>query len=189
MAETDPNAGAITSLLGAWADGDQTALEKLTPLVYAELRRRARDYMARERGGHTLQPTALVNEVFVRLVQSDGLRPHDRVHFYALSAQMMRRILISAARARDAGKRGGHDLRVTLDDEASGTGRDADLVRLDDALEELVKLDPRKARVVELRFFGGLTVEETAEVLNISAESVHRDWRFAKSWLTRELRG
>lgn len=175
-------------LLEAWAEGDHQALEALTPLVYGELRRRARAYMARERHSHTLQPTALVNEVFLRLVQSEGLRLQNRVHFFALAAQLMRRILISAARARRAGKRGGEDVRITLDD-GIGVSRDADLMRLDDALAALSNLDARKARVIELRFFGGLSVEETAQVLQISEESVLRDWRLARTWLTRELRG
>lgn len=189
MEPSSARAGTITSLLKAWAGGDHQALDRLAPLVYAELRRRARDYMGRERASHTLQPTALVNEVFLRLFQSEGLCLQDRLHFYALSAQMMRRILISAARARRAGKRGGQDLRVTLDDGAGRVSRDADLVRLDDALAALAKLDWRKVRVIELRFFGGLSVEETAEILQISSESVMRDWRLARTWLTRELRG
>ena len=189
MKPGDRRDDSITFLLEAWAGGDHQALDRLTPLVYAELRRRARDYMGHERASHTLQPTALVNEVFLRLIETEGLRFQDRTHFFALSAQMMRRILISAARVRRAGKRGGQDIRVTLDEGAGAVTRDEDLVRLDDALTALAKLDPRKARVIELRFFGGLTVDETAGVLQISPESVLRDWRLAKAWLTRELRG
>lgn len=188
MDPPDAPPAPITALLQAWAGGDAQALEQLTPLVYDELRRRARDYMGREREGHTLQPTALVNEVFLQLVRAQGVRLQDRVHFFALSAQMMRRILISAARKRRAGKRGGQDLRVTLDDDAGMLQRDDDLVRLDDALEELAQVDSRKAQVIELRFFGGLSVEETAEILQISPQSVLRDWSLARAWLTRELR-
>jgi RNA polymerase sigma factor (TIGR02999 family) len=177
----------VTVLLQAWGRGDQEALARLTPLVYDELHRRARNYWAHERVGQTLQPTALVNEAFLRLIEVEGLRWQDRAHFFALSAQLMRRILIDAARARRAGKRGGEEVRVTLDDEVGALHREADLVRMDDALEALAQMDARKARVIELRFFGGLTVAETAEVLGISPQTVTRDWNLAKAWLTREM--
>jgi len=178
----------ITEMLRAWSDGDAAALERMTPLVYGELRRLARLYMAGERVQHTLQATALVNEAFLRLVDAAGIRWQDRAHFFAVSAQMMRRILVDAARARRTGKRGGGAVQVTLDDGIGKAQRDDDLVRLDDSIEELSKLDPRKARVIELRFFGGLSVEETASVLQISPQSVLRDWKLAKAWLTREMK-
>lgn len=177
----------ITGLLKAWAGGNPDALEQLTPLVYDELRRIARRYM-RQRSPQTLQTTALAHEAYIRLVNADGLRWQDRAHFFAVAAQMMRRILIDAARARVAAKRQGEALRVTFTEAlAIPAGQDADLVALDDALAGLAKLDARKARVVELRFFGGLSVEETAEVLQISPQSVLRDWRLAKPWLAREV--
>ena len=183
----DPPA-PITALLQAWGQGDAQALDRLTPLVYGELLRRARQFMAREPfGRNTLQATALVNEAFLRLVELEGVRWQDRAHFFALSAQMMRRILVDAARARRAGKRGGQELRVTLDDGVGALHRDDDLVRLDDALAALAQMDGRKAQVIELRFFGGLTVEETAEVLKISTQSVLRDWKLARAWLSREM--
>jgi RNA polymerase sigma factor (TIGR02999 family) len=177
----------ITVLLRAWASGDTSALEQLTPLVYEELRRIARRYM-RQRGPQTLQTTALAHEAYLRLVGAEGLRWQDRVHFFAVAAQMMRRILVDAARARMAGKRQGGALRVTFSEEIPiSAGQDMDLVALDDALAALARLDARKARVVELRFFGGLSVDETAEVLKISPDSVMRDWRLAKPWLAREV--
>ena len=177
----------ITGLLKAWSGGNPDALERLTPLVYDELRRIARRYM-RQRSPQTLQTTALAHEAYLRLVNASGLRWQDRAHFFAVAAQMMRRILIDAARARVAAKRQGEALRVTFtEDLAIPAGQDADLLALDDALAGLAKLDARKARVVELRFFGGLSVEETAEVLQISPQSVLRDWRLAKPWLAREV--
>lgn len=177
----------VTALLQAWGQGDQQALERLLPLVYDELHRRARNYWARERAGQTLQPTALVHEAFLRLVEVEGVHWQDRAHFFALSAQIMRRILVDAARARRADKRGGQELRVTLDDGVGTLHQDEDLVRLDDALAALGQVDPRKARVIELRFFGGLSVDETAAVLAISPQSVLRHWKLAKAWLTREM--
>ena len=179
----------ITQLLKAWGAGDAGALEKLTPVVYDELRRMARNYMRRERQGHTLQATALVNEAYTRLVDVAGMNWQDRAHFFAVSAQMMRRILVDAARARGAEKRKGGAQLVNLDDApvVAGAGKARELVALDDALRELAKMDPRKAQVIELRFFGGLSVEETAEVLKISAPSVLRDWKLAKAWMLREL--
>jgi RNA polymerase sigma-70 factor, ECF subfamily len=178
---------SVTVLLRAWAQGDQQALERLVPLVYDELHRRARIYWAQERRGQTLQATALVHEVFLRLVEVEGMRWEDRAHFFAVSAQMMRRILVDAARARRAEKRWGEEWRVTLGDGVAATHREGDLVRLDDALTALAKVDPRKARVIELRFFGGLSVDETAAELAISPQSVLRDGKLAKAWLTREM--
>jgi len=178
----------ITGLLKAWAGGDPQALEELMPLVYDELRRVARAYMRRQRAGQTLQPTALANEAYLRLVGAAGLGCKNRTHFYAVAAQMMRRILVDATRARCAAKRDAGALRVTFNDQlAIFAGHDANLLALDDALVTLERRDARKVRVVELRFFGGLSVEETAEVLKISPQSVLRDWRLAKAWLAREL--
>ena len=178
----------ITGLLKAWAGGDRLALDRLTPLVYAELRRMAGRYMAKERPGNSLQATALVNEAFVRLVEVDNVRWQDRAHFFAVSAQMMRRILVDAARARGSEKRGGAAVRVDLNESIDAIpDRGGELVALDDALDALAELDPRKAKVVEMRFFGGLSVEETAEVLKVSEETVLRDWKLAKAWLSREM--
>ena len=185
----------ITGLLRAWGQGDQGALEELTPLVYAQLRAQARRYMRNERSGVTLQSTALVHEVYLRLINAQDVDWHDRMHFFALSAQLMRRILIDAARARAAAKRGGGAVRaepsaVDLDQIPSVDSDPASsLCALDDALESLTRIDPRRADVIELRFFGGLSVEETAEVLHVSPQTVMRDWRLARAWLARELRG
>jgi RNA polymerase sigma-70 factor, ECF subfamily len=177
----------VTGLLKAWGNGNPSALEQLTPLVYDELLRIARRYL-RQRVPQTLQTTALAHEAYLRLIAAEGLRWQDRAHFFAVAAQMMRRILVDAARARTAAKRGGGVLRVTFSEELEfSADQDTDLLAVDDALTALAKLDPRKARVVELRFFGGLTVEETAEVLQISPDSVMRDWRLAKPWLAREV--
>lgn len=187
---TTPSTHEVTELLRAWSNGDQAALEKLTPLVYRELYRRAKGYMRGERPGHTLQTTALVNEVYLRLVDVSQMRWQNRVHFFAVCAQLMRRILVDFARARHNLKRGGELHRVSLDEALDiAQGQDADLVALDDALERLAAIDPRKGKVVELRFFGGLSVEETAEVLQISPDTVLRDWRLAKIWLLNELSG
>jgi RNA polymerase sigma factor (TIGR02999 family) len=178
----------VTRLLRAWGGGDQAALEKLTPLVYTELRRMARRYMQQEKPGNTLQATALVNEAFLRLVDIVGVRWQDRAHFFAISAQMMRRILVDAARARGSGKRGGGAERLNLNESIDGlSGPDGRLMDLDDALEALAQFDVRKAKVVELRFFGGLSVEETAEVLKISVDTVMRDWKLARAWLMHEM--
>lgn len=174
----------------AWGDGDDGALEQLTPLVEAELRRLARAYMARERRGHTLQTTALVNEAFLRLTDARSVRWEDRAHFLGVSARLMRRVLVDHARSRGYRKRGGGVQRVTLDDELAAVPALAlDVVALDRALDALTAVDARKSRVIELRFFGGLTVEETAEVLRVSPDTVKRDWRLAKLWLLRELEG
>ena len=174
--------------MDGWGGGDLAALDQLTPLVYAELRRMAGRYMQRENPGNTLQATALVNEAFLRLVDVTGVRWQDRAHFFAISAQMMRRILVDAARARGCGKRGAGAVRLDINESIDALPQpDSRLVDLDEALESLAQFDARKAKVVELRFFGGLSVEETAEVLKISPESVMRDWKLARAWLMREL--
>ena len=178
----------ITKLLIAWGEGDEAALEKLTPLVYQELRRLAKRYMRRENTDHTLQATALVNEAYLRLIEQKNVRWQNRAHFFAISAQLMRRILVDMARARRYSKRGGDARRVPLDEAlVVSKERGEDLVALDDALQSLAGIDPRKSRVVELRFFGGLSVEETAELLKVSPDTVMRDWKMAKVWLHREL--
>jgi RNA polymerase sigma factor (TIGR02999 family) len=181
---------AVTELLRAWTDGEEGALERLLPLVEAELRRLARGYMGRERRDHTLQVTALVNEAFLRLTDARHLQWQDRAHFLGISARLMRRVLVDHARARGYRKRGGGAQRVTMDEALLVSPEPAlDLVALDRALDELAAVDPRKSRVIELRFFGGLSVEETAEVLHVSDDTVKRDWRLAKLWLLRELKG
>jgi RNA polymerase sigma factor (TIGR02999 family) len=182
--------GQITGLLRAWGDGDETALEELIPLVEAELRRLARAYMRRERHGHTLQATALVNEAFIRLVDGQPVRWNDRAHFLGISARLMRRVLVDHARSRGSQKRGGGAQRVTFNDALGGVPEPSiDVIALDRALEALAAVDPRKARVVDLRFFGGLSVEETADVLHLSTDTIERDWRLAKLWLLHELEG
>jgi RNA polymerase sigma factor (TIGR02999 family) len=178
----------ITRLLVAWGDGDQSALEELAPLVHSELHRLAHHYMGRERPGHTLQTSALVNEAYIRLIDWKNVRWQNRAHFFAVSAQLMRRILVDFARDRQNLKRGGGALRVSLNEAAAfPVEQDTDLVALDEALTTLAEVDPRKGQVVEMRFFGGLSVEEAAEVLKVSKETVMRDWRLAKVWLLREL--
>jgi RNA polymerase sigma factor (TIGR02999 family) len=186
----------ITRLLRAWSAGDSAALDQLIPRVYGELRRIARRHVRKEGASNSLQATALVHEAYLRLVDVQNVDWHDRTHFFAVAARMMRRILLDAARSRAAAKRAGGARRaddsaaVDLDQIAEvSPGRDDELVAIDDALQMLAKMDPRKERVVELRFFGGLTVEETAGALNISPQSVMRDWKLAKAWLTRELNG
>jgi RNA polymerase sigma factor (TIGR02999 family) len=180
----------VTLLLQAWSDGEESALEKLAPIVYGELKRQARNYMAAERHQETLETRALVNEAYIRLVDWKNVRWQNRAHFFAASAQMMRRILVDYARARGNQKRGGGAPRVSLDDAlALPEDRSSDFVALDLALQRLAELDPRKSRIVELRFFGGCTVEETAEVLKVSPLTVNRDWRLAKAWLYREISG
>jgi len=177
-------------LLRAWSDGDDDALERLLPLVEAELRRLARVYMARERRGHTLQTTALINEAFLRLTGARRLRWQDRAHFLGISARLMRRVLVDHARARGYQKRGGGAFKTTLNDAlAVSPAPSLDLVALDRALEKLAAIDARKSRVVEMRFFGGMSVEETAEALHMSTDTIKRDWRLAKLWLLRELGG
>ena len=177
----------VTAILRAWSEGDRRALDRLTPIIYDELRRLARRYMRQERPDHSLQTTALVNEAYMRLVDYTRMQWQDRAHFFAVSAQLMRRILVDHARRHNL-KRGGAVPHVSLDDAASVAGEaPTDLVALDDALNALAQLDPRKARVVEMRFFGGLSVEETAVVLSVSPITVMRDWNSAKAWLYREL--
>ncbi len=179
----------ITRLLQAWRDGDRLALDRLMPLVQDELHRLAHRYMAREKAGHVLQTTALVNEAYLHLVDAHKVKWQDRAHFFAISANLMRRILVHLARERDARKRGGQWLQVSLDEAAIGSPEpDANLIELDDALTALAEVDARKAKVVELRFFAGLSLEETAEVLEVSADTVWRDWDLAKSWLYREMK-
>ena len=183
-----PSPRDVTQWLQAWSEGDQRALEQLTPLVYKELHRLAHRYMAREGPGHPLQTTELVNEVYLRLADASEVSWHDRAHFFAVCAQMMRRTLIDFARARQYQKRSGKAIRVALDNPLGVARQPAvDLVAVDDVLNALGNLDPRKSQVVELRFFGGLSVEETAEVLKVSRETVLRDWKFARAWLRREL--
>jgi RNA polymerase sigma-70 factor, ECF subfamily len=180
--------GLVTHLLRAWSDGDQQALEQLLPLVNAELRRLARAYMCRERRDHTLQPTALINEAFIRLAGAQNIRWQGRAHFFGISAKLMRRVLVDHARARAFQKRGAQAERVPLDGVSIPAPEPpVDLVALNLALEALEKKDERMCRIVELRFFGGLTVEETAEVLQVSPDTVKRDWRMAKLWLLRQL--
>jgi len=182
-----PPSRDVTGLLRAWGDGDRGALERLTPIVYEELRRLARRYLRGERAGHSLQATALVNEAYVRLVDYKRMQWQNRAHFFAVSAQLMRRILVEHARRRNL-KRGGAVQHVSLEDAAEvGQGRPTDLVALDDAMNALGRFDARKVQVVEMRFFGGLSVEETAEVLKVSPVTVMRDWNTAKAWLHREL--
>jgi len=176
-------------LLRAWADGDAAALEQLVPLVNRELHKLARQFMATEGAGHSLQPTALLNEAYLRLIGGANVEWRDRAHFFATSARLMRRILVDVARSKRYLKRGGGAAMVSLDDTADvAVDRAPDLVALDLALQALAEIDGRKSRVVELRFFGGLSVQETALALDVSPETVNRDWQFAKSWLRRELR-
>jgi RNA polymerase sigma-70 factor, ECF subfamily len=182
---TTPN---ITELLFAWNQGDQDALAQLTPLVYRELHRLAHGYLAGEQRGHVLQTTALINEAFVRLIDWQQVEWQNRAHFFGVSATLMRHILVQFAREQHAAKRGGHAIRVSLAAAAGDSTRnDPDLVALDDALAALEKLDPRQARTVELRFFGGLSLEEAAEVLQVSISTVRRDWRMAQAWLHQQL--
>ena len=183
-----PSPLEVTRLLVAWSNGDRAALDELTPLVYEELRGLAHRYMSRERPGHTLQTSALVNEAFIRLVDQREVRWQSRAHFFAIAAQMMRRILVDYARRRGYAKRGGEALRVPLDEAVIvSEERAAEVVALDDALTSLAEIDSRRSRIVELRFFGGLSIDETAEVLGVSPGTVMRDWTLAKAWLRREI--
>jgi RNA polymerase sigma-70 factor, ECF subfamily len=180
--------GQVTGLLHAWSDGDEAALNHLVPLIESELRKLARTYMARERRGHTLQTSALVNEAYLRLVDAQGIRWQDRSHFFGIAARLMRRVLVDHARARGFQKRGGNAEAVELGDAILvSRAPDVELLDLDRALTALAAVDERKARVVEMRFFGGMTVEETAHTLNVSTDTVKRDWRLAKLWLLRAL--
>ena len=182
-----PAQSDATDLLVAWSEGDESAFDKLVPLVYRELHALARHYMKGERSDHTLQATALVNEAYVRLIDVNRIRWQNRSHFLAIAAQTMRRILVEFARQRHRQKRGGDGVRVPIDDVDMPQEQTADLVALNDALSTLASFDPRMGQVVELRFFGGLTVQETADVLKVSPETVMRDWKTAKVWLLREL--
>lgn len=178
-----------SELLVAWGHGDAAALEQLIPIVHTELRRLARRHMARERRGHSLQPTALVNEVYLRLINIRRMKWQNRAHFFAIAARLMRRALVDAARSRHYQKRGGGARNVSVDMALlPAAQRGADIVALDDAVHALSEMDPRKGQVVELRFFGGLSVAETAEVLGVSSDTVMRDWKIAKVWLLRELK-
>lgn len=178
----------ITQLLLAWGNGNKEALDHLMPLVYEELRRLARNYMRRQRAGHTLQTTALVNEAYLRLIDSSRVNWQNRTHFFAISAQMMRRILVDFARAKNSLKRGGEQIQVTLDDNIPALSeKETDLIALDEALETLTKLNSRQSRIVELRYFGGMTEEEIAESLQVSVRTVRRDWSVARAWLYREM--
>lgn len=178
----------VTRLLKVWCQGDASALEQLAPLVETELRRIARQYLSKQQPGHTLQPTALVNEAYMRLITWNLVEWQDRAHFYAVAAKMMRRVLVNHSNARRTQKRGGSVILVALSEAGGVSDRTEDVAALDEALTVLSKLDARKAELVELRFFGGLTAEESAEVLGISLRTVHREWDFARSWLFRELR-
>jgi RNA polymerase sigma factor (TIGR02999 family) len=184
-----PQAPEVTVLLKAWGGGDAAAMEQLAPIVYAELRRLSRKYMRNEGADNTLQATALANEAYLRLVDANIANWNDRVHFFAVASQMMRRILVDRARARRSDKRGGRAQKFNFEEvpELSASSRDSEIVAVDEALTALAAFDERKAKVVELRFFGGLSVEETAAILKISPQSVMRDWKLAKVWLSREL--
>ena len=183
-----PGPHEITRLLLAWSKGDREALDRLFPLVYAELRRLAKSYMRKERAGHTLQTTALIHEAYLRLIDAGQVEWRNRAHFFGVAARAMRQILVEMARERGCQKRGGGARRASLDEAmAIGAGLDEDLVALDEALEALAQFDARKAQVVEMRFFGGLTEEEIAAALDVSPETVRRDWRLARSWLRRRL--
>jgi RNA polymerase sigma factor (TIGR02999 family) len=186
MSETSTQ--QVTRLLRDWSNGDESALDQLTPLVYSELRRLAGRYLRKERPDHTLQSTALVHEAFIRLVDQREVKWQNRAHFFGVAAQMIRRILVDHARGRHASKRGSGAPKLSLDEAlATPERKDLDLIALDDALNSLAKIDPQQARIVELRFFTGLTVEETAEVLGISPATVKRDWVTAKAWLYRDI--
>ena len=187
LRDRDPDTD-LTQLLQAWSGGNEEVLVELTPRVYDELRRIARRHMAGERAGHTLQASALINEAFIRLVDWKNVQWKNRCHFFGVGAQMMRRVLVDHARARDSEKRGGQANRVTLNTAVLGEqGKDIDLLALDEALQHLARFDSRKSQVVELRVFGGLSVEETAEAMNIANVTVRRDWKLALAWLRREL--
>jgi RNA polymerase sigma factor (TIGR02999 family) len=178
----------ITRLLLAWREGEESALDELMPIVYDQLKQLAAAYMRRQKPGHSLQTIDLVNEAYMRLIDSNRVNWQDRNHFYAIAAQIMRRLLVDSARKRNSQKRGGGRAQVTLDDNINATvGSDADFVALDDAMKLLAELNPRHSKIIELRYFGGLTEEQTAEVLGVSARTVRRDWTLARAWLYREL--
>jgi len=185
---TEQSQPELTQLLIDWSNGDKSALDKLTPLIYDELRRLAHHYMSRERDGHTLQTTALVNEAYLRLVNRKDVHWQNRAHFFAIAAQLMRSILVDHARSHSYAKRGGGVKKVSLDDAVVvSEERAGEVVALDDCLKRLAEMDPQQSRIVELRFFGGLTIEETAEVLKLSPATIKREWSTAKAWLYREL--
>ncbi len=183
-----PSPNEITQLLNAWCQGDRDALEQLAPLVESELRNLASAYLSKETSGNILQPTALVNEAYMRLIEWNTVGWQNRAHFYAVAAKIMRRVLVNHAVARRAEKRGRGAVLMSLTEADAQPDRSADLVALDEAVESLAKFDDRKSRIVELRFFGGLTFEETAEVLGVSSRTVHREWDLARAWLFQELR-
>jgi RNA polymerase sigma factor (TIGR02999 family) len=183
----DDAAHRVTELLMSWSSGDESAFADLVPLVLDELKRIARRHMRSQRNGHVLQTTALVNEAYIRLCDLGGMRWQDRTHFLAMASRLMRRVLVDFARAEASQKRGGGYIAVTLDEASATSGVTSDLIALDDALGALARIDPRKSQVVELRFFGGLSVDETAMFLKVSSQTVLRDWRLAKSWLLREI--
>jgi RNA polymerase sigma-70 factor (ECF subfamily) len=186
----DPPASEVTQLLNAWSEGDPRALDRLAPLVESELRRVAQAYLSREAPGHTLQPTALINEAYLRLIEWNTVEWRNRAHFYAVAAKMMRRVLVNYAVSRGSLKRGGDVVLVSLVEAQSlADHENADIIALDAALERLARFDARKSQLVELRFFGGLTAEEAAEVMGSSLRSVNREWTLARAWLFRELRG
>jgi RNA polymerase sigma factor (TIGR02999 family) len=185
---TQPSTHEVTQLLIAWSNGDKAALDKLTPLVYEELRRLAHHYMSHERPGHTLQTTALVNEAYLRLVNRQGVHWQSRAHFFAIAATLMRSILVDHARSHAYAKRGGGTRKIELDEAMIvSQERAAEVVALDDVLKQLADFDPQQSRIVELRFFGGLTIDETAEVLDLSPATIKREWSTARAWLYREL--
>lgn len=185
---TKPAPEEVSQLLQDWSNGDQAALDKVMPVVYQELHRMAHHYMRKERAGHTLQTTALVNEAYMRLAAYKRMRWQSRVHFFAVAAQVMRRILVEQARSKKFAKRGGGAQQISLDETAIvSAGRSAEVIAVDEALTDLESWDPRKGRIVELRFFGGLSIEETAEALKISPTTVQREWRSAKAWLYRAI--
>ena len=190
LIEMNRPSAEVTQLLQQWSNGQEQALDRLLPQIHAELRKLAASYLRKERPSHTLQPTALVNEAFLKLVDQRAVKWQNRAHFFGIAAQAMRRILVDHARAHGAGKRGGGERRVSLDDAPAIAGTvDVDVLALDEALTRLATIDPQQSRVVELRFFGGLTMEETAEVMQISPATVGREWRMAKAWLFAELSG
>lgn len=187
---SEPSTRKVTELLVAWGNGNKAALDELMPLVYEDLRRLAKRYMRGQPGGHTLQTTALVNEAYLRLIDSSRVNWRDRTHFYAISAQLIRRVLIDFARRKNSLKRGGERVKVTLDEQIDAPfEKENDLIALDEALRELAKMNPRQSQIVELRYFGGLSEEEIAETLDVSARTVRRDWNVARAWLYRELSG
>jgi len=188
MSEMPPKDPEITQLLAEWGEGDQNALDRLIPAVYGELRRIAGNFMRRQNKANTLQASALVNEAFLRLVDSNKVNWQGRTHFFAVSAQLMRRVLVDAARRRNSQKRGGDRMRITLDERVDvASNEETDLVALDEALVRLAEMNPRHSRIVELRYFGGLTEQQIADALKISERTVRRDWSLARAWLYREL--